>query len=265
MNNIFVNEAINLGIENYINKTAENDFITIIIKSLIIIYGDLDIVNPFKTKNENGMGGLDANLSKYGYSKDKISIFKQNVLNFYLTQNEKPNKYFNQIEKNLIDMYFYKLASITVECNDDFYNSLLIDGTELNNIYSTNKKEIRKYYTFKQKVLNTKIEFIKLESNTLTQEAYELAGYSYDNIVNINEAELARINSKVFEFFQINEADENRFVRLEQAIAYHKEFSIQKEEVDNHGKEGKVEFILLMGFISISIIIMLVTVGILVR
>ena len=51
--NIFVNEAITSGIENYLNKVNDDDFMTIVIKTLISIYGELDIINPYKTKNES--------------------------------------------------------------------------------------------------------------------------------------------------------------------------------------------------------------------
>ena len=84
--NIFVNDAINEGILNYINNINSDDFITIIIKTLISIYGELDIINPYKTNTESGLGSFDENITKYGYKLEELSLFKQNVMNFYLTK-----------------------------------------------------------------------------------------------------------------------------------------------------------------------------------
>ena len=78
--NFFINEAFTIGIKNYLEKNNSNDFITNIIETLINIYGELDIINPYKTNTESGMGSFDENITKFGYSKENLSLFKQNTL-----------------------------------------------------------------------------------------------------------------------------------------------------------------------------------------
>lgn len=264
MDNIFVNEAITVGINNFLNNTNKDDFETIIISTLVNIYGQLDIVNPYKTNSENS---FDNNITKFGFSKEKLSIFKQNVENYYLSKENKPNKYFNEIEKQLIDMYFYKYNSVKQDETDlnSFKSNIQFENTNLNNIYSTNKKEIVRYFNYKMKNKELNLKYDLVDNNTLNKEAYSYIGYSYDNVKNMNEMELDAINRKVFEYFKIDINREDRFLRLDQAIEYYKNY--KKEEVDNDQKQenGYVEFILLTAFVSISILILAIVVGVLSR
>ena len=76
--NIFVNIAIQDAIETYMNykQTTDNEmffsFPVMVIRTLIAIYGELDIINPYRTKNEDRMGGLDENLTKFGFPTSSL-------------------------------------------------------------------------------------------------------------------------------------------------------------------------------------------------
>lgn len=253
--NIFVNDAINEGILNYINNINSDDFITIIIKTLISIYGELDIINPYKTNTESGLGSFDENITKYGYKLEELSLFKQNVMNFYLTKNEIPNKYFNEIEKQLIDMYFCKIKDSKV-VEDSFKNLI-----QFTNSYSKDTDEIRRYFNYKNRMLNSNINYNIVENDTLNKEAYEILGYSYDNISSMNKEQLFDINNKVFEYFNIDQSSEDKYIRLDQAIEYFKQFPKETIKKEN----GYVEFLLLSGFISISLLVVTIIVGVLAR
>jgi hypothetical protein len=73
-------------------------------------------------------------------------------------------------------------------------------------------------------MLNTSIKYTAVENNTLNKEAYEILGYSYDNIASMNEDQLYDINNKVFEYFGIDQSNEDKYIRLEQAVKYYKYF-----------------------------------------
>lgn len=259
--NIFINEAINAGILNYLNNTNNDDFITIIIKTLISIYGELDIINPYKTNTESGLGSFDENITKFGYSLEELSLFKQNIMNFYLTKNETPNKYFNKIEKQLIDMYFCKLKSMNMKTEDSFKSLIQFEDSNLNSLFSTDKEEIKRYFDYKNKFLNSNINYKVIENNTLNKDAYEIVGYSYDNIIQMNQEQLKEIDNKVFEYFKIDQTKEDKYIRLEQAVEYHKYFYTKENKTEN----GYAEFLLLSTFVSISILVVLVVVGVLSR
>lgn len=235
--NTFINEAFTIGIKQYLENKENNDFLTVVIKTLINIYGELDIINPYKTNTESGMGGFDENLTK----------------------NQIPNKYFNKIEKDLIDMFFLKIRSVNHDENTfNSFKSYLM----FNNEKSIDKTEIERYFSYKLKMFNTDIKYQLVENNTLNKEAYEILGYSYENIINMSKEQLFDINNKVFDYFKIDQNSQDKYLRLDQAIMYYKEFG-EKEE--KKAENGYVEFLLLSGFIAISILTITVIIGVLAR
>lgn len=82
-----------------------NDIYINIIKCLVFIYGDLDLINPSITKDSKA---LIENMTKYGCSKDEITEF----FDYF-------NKYdlFN-VAKKLIDMYVYKQKILCLDDNN---------------------------------------------------------------------------------------------------------------------------------------------------
>lgn len=257
--NIFINEAFTIGIKKYLENKENNDFLTVVIKTLINIYGELDIINPYKTNTESGMGGFDENIIKYGYSKENLSLFKQDMMDYYLTKEQVPNKYFNKIEKDLIDMFFLKINSVNHDETifNNFKSYLLF-----NNEKSIDKTEIERYFSYKLKMLNTDIKYQLVENNTLSKEAYEILGYSYDNIIKMSKNELFDINNKVFDYFKIDQTKDDKYIRLDQSIMYYKEFGYKESKKEEN---GYVEFLLLSGFIAVSILAITVIVGVLAR
>ncbi len=260
--NFFINEAIEEGINNYLNKTNKNEITTIVINALIIIYGELDIVNPYKTDTESGLGSFEQNIIKFGYSLEDLSYFNQNLMNYYVSKENIPNKYINEVIKNLIDMYILRVKSFNNDFNDE---QLFLDNT-INNTniirYSQDHEEIKKYYSFKKYELLNNIEYIKEEKNNVYKDAYEMIGYSYDNVVNMNIQEINNINKKVYEYFNIDPLAEDKDSLLEKAVLYYKEFPKVEE---NKSENGYVEFLLLSGFIAVSILVVTVIVGVLMR
>jgi hypothetical protein len=108
---------------------------------------------------------------------------------------------------------------------------------------------------------STNITYNIEDNATLMKEAYEMGGYSYDNIIKMNEQQLFDINNKVFEYFNIDQSKEDKYLRLEQAVEYFKDFPKENVKSEN----GYVEFLLLSGFISVSLLVILIVVGVLTR
>ena len=77
---IFVNEAFSEAINDYLSSKNKpegvkyNSFAVVVIRLLMIIYDELDILNPYYLNNEQS---LNDNLEKYGYSYTKICEFKK--------------------------------------------------------------------------------------------------------------------------------------------------------------------------------------------
>ena len=86
MEEYFINIGIDSAIKDYIanlnnqNGLVYNSFLVVIIRSLVLIYGNADIINPYKLKDKVAFFN---NLTKYGLSKTDASIFTEDFLSFY--------------------------------------------------------------------------------------------------------------------------------------------------------------------------------------
>lgn len=133
---IFINDALNQALVSYvkgkkkIHSAEYNSFLSCVMRMLVIIYGEEDILKSYKTKDFNL---FDSTLAKYGYSLDNVDKFKAFMNNFYkidMGQKDrvvkKKNKFFNAIQKLLIDMMVTKnsVGEINLEELVDFYNLL---------------------------------------------------------------------------------------------------------------------------------------------
>ena len=79
----FVNIAFDKSIKKYLalesNKDSVdyNTFPVVVIRILALIYGKLDILNPYYLKNNIAFMN---NLGKYGVSKSKLALFKDDLI-----------------------------------------------------------------------------------------------------------------------------------------------------------------------------------------
>ena len=112
-NDVFINNAINEMFIIY-NRSKEqplsveyNSFLSSVIRMLVLIYGE-DILNCYNNKD---VVSFDKIVLQYGYDASELETFKLNCDKFYkaeLKKEDKPikkkNKYFNLVQKHLIDM-----------------------------------------------------------------------------------------------------------------------------------------------------------------
>ena len=132
MTDEFVNSALNeaflLYKDNH-DSVIYNGFLVSAVRMLIIIYGE-EIVNLFDAKDVQGFNNL---LTKYGYSIDEVNDFTSRLLkaNKALIRQKdkaikKKNKYFNVVQKDLIDMLVKKNEHEPMDKNLilQFYNLL---------------------------------------------------------------------------------------------------------------------------------------------
>lgn len=133
--NIFINSALEEGFKLYLsNKDKEysldfNRFVCSVIRMLIMIYGE----NIIKSYEEKNVQLFDDTLIKYGYDVTEANNFKVIFEGFYKLDLrhqkkaiKKKNKYFNLVQKYLIDMMVKrnqveKLGSLEM---NEFYDLL---------------------------------------------------------------------------------------------------------------------------------------------
>ena len=140
-NKVFINKAFDEAFKNYLtykemNSSLEyNKFIVVVIRLLILIYGE-EIITYYNNKDENTFNVL---MLKYGYSIEEYGKFVNNFnrcFNFSLKQEnkaiKKKNKYFNLVQKSLIDMLVLKNQKepVTNEVKNEFYELLYTANTK---------------------------------------------------------------------------------------------------------------------------------------
>lgn len=236
---IFVNESINNAINNYFKFKEKptclefNTFPVVVARIIVFLYGELDISNCLKTNNEHGMGGFDMNICKFGYPEEELSKFKSNFQKYY--DLEKKNKdlaiksknvFMDLVQKNLIDMFFYKKVMMNLTENEtkEFYD--LLFTTRSSNLYkqsyallmSNSPEEVDYYFNFKLFRLENKYSFVLHKMNLLDMKIYNFFGLSNDVVASFNQKQINGVNSQMFSYFGIEQDDSFKLEKLVTAI-----------------------------------------------
>ncbi len=234
---VFINEAVTFAINKYLDSKEDPDseefnlFLVVVIRALVLIYGELDIMNPFRSNNEIG---FDTNLKKFGLTETSLKEFKNQLLLFYHNQEnlEISKDTFLEIQKKLIDMFTLRQKNVnaSAEWINQFKSFLYLrEDTNpfkflLYTKYSPDSDEILYYFNSKVFEIQHQFHFTEYKEVALSAEAYQLAGYNAVSVMNMKEEEIENINNKVYHFFRIKDTDLNKRKRLESAIKYYKKY-----------------------------------------
>ena len=234
----FINPVLSHAIEMYLKYKDHpedpnfSEFTVMVVRTLVFIYGELDILNPYITHNEHMMGGFDSNITKYGFSIDALTDFKNQFLKFVEEQqkNIRPNSAFIKIQKYLIDMYSYKQKTMNLPIDQLmlFKKYLYIPENsekiaEINK-YLINPQEIIGYLN--SKIYETNHNFIlePVKRETLNTDAYILLGYNMNQINNLNDTDLKAVNEQIYRFFLVDSNSPNSKELLDKAVNYYKRY-----------------------------------------
>lgn len=261
--NIFINEAIGQSIQNYLtyksnpNKEEFNTFLVMVIRTLTLIYGELDIVNPYRTNSERG---FDENLKKFGYPEEQLVEFKQEMLSFYQNKenDEVCKDLFVSLQEKLIDMFALRKSHVLVSDEEiEQFKSLLYTKNDLNpskfalfNKYTPNSDTILHYLSSKLFEIFHDFQLTEYKEITLGADAYQLAGFNAVEVMNMKEEDILNINNKVYHFFRIKDTDTNKRSRLEDAIAYYKKYGSTMTTGN-----GYVDLLLLLSIITTGLMV----------
>jgi len=265
----FVNEAFDKAVNDYlISKDKEegilyNSFLVVVIRMLINIYGELDIVNPFQTKNEDA---LNDNLMKYGASKEKVDKLK-NMLNEFYTLEKKnkqankreDNSYFIDIQKVLIDLFVFKKNNFGMVAREshEFFDLLYTPGTSnalrlsYNFLNADNIYEVAEYYKVS---MEKKDEIVKETKNDLLGfDVYRLFNLSIADLSKMNEEEIKNLNSQIYKSFDISENAINKDYLLSEKV---KEIKFRNNPITTGN--GYVDILLVMSVIITTIMVVII-------
>lgn len=269
--NISFEESIKLYLTSLSNKDslAYNTFPVVVIRLLALIYGKLDIVNPYYLKNSVAFMN---NLGKYGVSNSRIALFKDEFQKFYEFEqaNDKrkikqKNPYFINIQKYLVDMFVAKKKTEDVSLTEEESFLDLIGSTHTKNYYrlsylylmSDNPNFIEKYYYSRLNEMDVTKELVldKTITGNLNLEALDLLGVSLSNLKNMSNEEINKAQNKAYEYFEVDALSPTREKDLNKAIDYYKLYG-KKITSGN----GYVDILLLMSVIvtSLSVIAIII-------
>ena len=263
---VFINEAFTKAINDYLKSVEQpksvvyNSFLVVVIRLLIIMYSELDIVNPMVINDEDL---LKNNLAKYGYSKNNLDSFFSDLQVYYELEKDNENKtikvknpYFITVQKELIDMLIAKKLNFHLKEKEvqDFYSLLYTPYSRnplqvsYNFLMADDVLEIDNYFK-KQMKENVKV-VVPREKHYLNVKAYELLNYSMDQINNMDANEIDRVNHQVYDYFKIRENAINKEYLLDKAIE-----AIEREKNKVTSGNGYVDILLIMSIICTVIMV----------
>lgn len=268
MKSFFINETFDKAINDYLSSKDKkesvlyNSFLVVVIRMLINIYGELDIINPFMLKNEEA---FDSNLMKYGATKEEIDSLKRLFDGFYLIEKRNSlaikkeiNNYFIEVQKKLIDLFNLKRLNygLTEFDNKEFFDLLYTPGTsnvlrlsynfkEAENIY-----EIAEYYKC---AMEKKKELEEKKKDLLGFDVYKLFNFSIADISKMNREEIDKINSEIYEAFDISENAINKDYLLNEKM---KKIRLNKEPLTTGN--GYVDILLIMSVIITVLMVVVI-------
>lgn len=268
MNQVFVNEAFSKAIDDYLKSADQpqgityNSFLVVVVRMLICMYSELDIVNPMVV---NDPDLLYKNLTKYGYTKEALEVFFSNLQMYYDIEKEnekinadvkKKNPYFVVTQKDLIDMFIAKKMNyhLTEDEVKNFYGLLYTPFTEnplrvsYNFLTATDVSEVDNY--FKQQMRDNVKVVAPKEKHYLNVKAYEILNYSMDDLNRMDSNELDRVNHQVYDYFKIRENAINKEYLLEKAIE-----ALERENNKVTSGNGYVDILLVMSVICTIIML----------
>ncbi len=262
---LFINEAIDSAIRKYIkckegmNEAELDSFECVVIRALVLIYGELDILNPFKINNEKN---FNDNLKKFGLSETTLLEFKERFFNFYKNAMDTlaVKQDFLSIQKSLIDMFMLKKSHVLISDDEiEQFKNLLYTREDANpskfafySKYTPESDEIKNYYNNELFKLSHTYNFTQFNDLLLSNEAYQLAGYNFPEIQNKKESEIQNINNKVYHFFNIKDNDKNKKDRLESAILYYKKYG------NTEKGNGYVNLLLVLSMVATGLMMVLI-------
>ena len=205
----FINEAIDKAIFNYINYTENKDisnahiFEFLVTKILVNIYGEINIINPYKAKNEDA---FKENLMIYGLKDSELNMFF-NYMNEYGIYLKTPSNDLKtvlpiQINSLIINMIIYKnsiqnLTEEELKSYDEYFNSKNQYLSKYMELIVEDSEFIPKLWERKKTQLEKNLLFNTIKPDLLTPEMYTKYGLSIDEIKNLTNEEIKEINDKI--------------------------------------------------------------------
>lgn len=263
---MFINDAFTKGLEDYLNSKdnmqgiSYNSFLVVVIRLLTIIYGELDILNPYTLYDEEL---LKSNMQKYGYSLSDLEMFFTN-LQFYYNheiansnrQIKLKNEYFIETQKNIIDMFIKKKINYelsmqeTVEFYGLLYTPYAKNPLQVSYNFLTAEDPVAVDNYYKKMMMENVKQVVPEEKHFLNIKAYELLNYSMEDLQKLTGSDVDKLNLKVYDYFHIRENAINKEYLLEKALE-----QIEREKYKVTSGNGYVDILLIMSVVATVVMV----------
>ena len=224
MNNIFINDSIDAGISNYLLIKQGKDydkahiFETYIIRCLCKIYGDINILNPYRINNINS---FKANLIMYGLSEKEMNEFISLMGDYSKWLNSEKNvgktDITSKIEIVLINMIIYrnkiiKFTDNEIEFFDKYFDPKNNNFATLHNLITKDVNIVPMYWSRKKVLLNNNIKFKRIRNDLLSSSVYDKYGIDKDDMSRMSEEKVRNINNRILESEKDTEKRSKKFI-----------------------------------------------------
>ena len=269
MKSFFVNEAFDKAVNDYmISKDKPegvlyNSFLVVIIRMLINIYGELDIINPFLIKD---VSAFDTNLGKYGASNELILKLKSTLSQYLLIETKnmhqvtkENNSYFIEVQKCIIDLYNIKRTTygVTESESREFFDLLYTPGTSnalrlsYNYLNAENIYEIAEYYKTSMEQQVEEEETPK--KDLLGFDVYKLFNISIADLSKMDNTEVDSLNKQIYKSLDISENAINKEYLLDEKI---RQLTNQQNPITTGN--GYVDILLIMSVIITTLMVVVI-------
>jgi len=223
-NEFFINESISCGISNYLLIKEGKDydkahiFEVYIIRCLCKIYGDLNIINPYRIKNEYS---FKSNLIMHGLSVNEMEEFIGLMEDYskWLNSEKSVGKtdITSKIEICLINMIIVrnksqKFTDNEIEFFDKYFDPVNNNFATLHNLITKDINIIPMYWNRKKALLNTNIKFKAIRHDLLSSSTYNKYGLDKEEISKMSEDKVKNINNRIIEKEKEDNKRKDKFI-----------------------------------------------------
>ncbi len=199
------NDVLLNAISRYLINKEDQSFDVQIVRILVYIYSEADLVNPFLIKDYDL---INNNLKRFGLEEESLNKFKKSLQNYLTTQNIND---FLTIYKIIIDM-------IEKKYKDDFITEEEVKKYEEIFFKGRSIKALNDYWNKALYKINNKITFTEVNNNVFNPYAYYLQGKTLADIKEMSDEKLYYLNKKILRDYNIKFDDKNMLNKLNRAI-----------------------------------------------
>ncbi len=206
---VFINNAINNGILNYLNSIENKEvdkthiFEFFVVKILINIYGEINIINPYKLGKEDS---FKKNLILFGLKESDMEMFIKYMDNYDKWLNSPylvpKTKIPTQIESIIINMILMKsnfrpITDKEITSYNDFFDPGEGDIKKIRNLIVEDPTIIPSIWRRKRSQLVGGLVLETIPPELLSESDYKKYGLSIQEVRQLSNLKIKEINAKI--------------------------------------------------------------------